>query len=350
MNPAIFSVGDREFSLAQVWSAAEFRGEAEPVREAIQDCLCCSGYAEEEGFEAYEEALQAAADGFRLQRDLLTAEATESWLRQRRLTADDFGGWVERTWWLGRFSADVPRLRSDYLPPDNVVAELVWPQLVLTGALARLASGLAIRVTAAAEFKGPIDSQVVAAAKSGFFKQRGLSEKDLAAWLHQVGCNRTWFEELAVMEAICRHPSFDHVEPERLQAALISRRTSLTKVELELARLGSLDAAQEARLSVIEDGERFGAVCRSAGTEPEVLTSFIEDLPLDLQPAVLSAAEGETLKPVGLDAGFVVCHVRRKTDPGLDSPEVLERVKRPLLEAAHEKLLEKNVRWHVPLD
>jgi hypothetical protein len=100
---ALFLAADRAFTVRQVLSAADFRGELAPVRQAAREGLACQRYGEDEAFETDLEDLNQAAEVYREDRDLTTAEDTEHWLAVHPHTVDDFSAWLERRAWRERF-------------------------------------------------------------------------------------------------------------------------------------------------------------------------------------------------------------------------------------------------------
>jgi hypothetical protein len=314
IDQTIFCAGGRAYTREQVLSAADFRGSLEPIRNTIRSGLACRRYAEEEGFELDADELQSVAEDYRYQNDLTTAEETESWLATHSLTLDDLSAYLERRFWLHRFSSQIEVILAEYHPRPDEAEALTWQEVSFGNHFPLLARALAARVAARIE------------------------EGKAQAYL-------PWDDELAEMEAIYRGHCRRRLTPERLQRELTDRKMSLVRFELESARVPALSIAREIFLCVIRDGEELREVSSRAAGRYESFTLFLEDLPAEAQPKVFSAAPGETLPPFQDASAFRVIRVCRKIDPDLTDPVVRERVEQAVIASVCAELEQKHIMW-----
>src|SRR2546425_8104398 len=144
----VLSCGGDEFTVKDVMEAAWWRGDMEPIWRELLEAVACEQRAEELGLEADEELLQALAEEFRYERDLLTTEETERWLSSRDLNEDDFNGYFLRRYWRQHLHEAARPEAVDAVSASSEVAELLRPELMLSGEFERLARAFSRRLTA----------------------------------------------------------------------------------------------------------------------------------------------------------------------------------------------------------
>ena len=66
----------------------------------------------------------------------------------------------------------------------------------------------------------------------------------------------------------------------------------------------------------------------------------------ELRTALVSASPGELIGPIERGAGHVLLHLRGKTEPSADDPEVGRRAAAVLTARAVERELRDRVLWH----
>jgi hypothetical protein len=313
----LFYAGGRDFTCSQVLSAAEFRGELEPIRDTLRGGLACLSYAEDEGFEPDTEDLQEASSAYRYENDLTTAEETEAWLQEHDLTLEDFTAFFERRYWLERFGAELGKILPEYQPSSEEIAHLLWPEIVLGQHLTGLTHALGWRVAASLETAGEVPT--------------GSSA-----------------EEWAIIETRFQDQVQRILTLENCQRELQARGLVLMRFEVVHAAFTSAQLAQEAFLCVTQDGEELETVTERAGVALERYTGFVESFSDELQPRIISAAPGETLPPLATPGGYQICRLQKKIEPHLDIPEVRQRIKELLLNAAFDELVRKHVVWIRP--
>ncbi len=315
LHPIVFSAAGRDFTIDEVLLAARARGDLEPIEAETAEALSCARYAEEEGFELDEDAVQAASDEYRYQKDLVTAEDTERWLHQRGLTLEDFGAHLERRHWRFRFHDQASELAREFPPSPNDVETALWPDVMLESHFETLARALAWRVAAHLERK-PAPA--------------------LGPALE---------EDLPLLERSYEEERLRTLAPENCARALKTRHQSLIRVVLERASCASDEIAQEAVLCVREDGEPLQEVAARTASRFSVTTSFAESLPESLQQRCLSALAGEVFPPIPDEDAYSVIRLVEKIEPDLSDAEVRGRVEQWLLDARFAQLVRTHIRW-----
>jgi hypothetical protein len=354
MSRGIFEVRGRTYTLGHVICAAEFGGWSGSFWMELEDALACTAYAADEGFEVDMTELQSSADQFRYQRLIVTAEETERWLSERDLSEDDLVSYLERKYWLGRFSQQLRVFRESYAPTRQSIAEALWPEVMLSGRLEALATPLARRVAAGAAAEAgrlpPISGEAAAGTQAAFFERTGCPPEGLAAWLDKARCTKEWFSELLCLEAHYRRACSDALGPERIAAALDARRLDLIRIRFQTARFPAVGHAREAYLCIKEDGAEYAEAVRRAGVDAEEHVLLLEDAPKPLRTLLLSAAQGEVVLAAEPENDPVIIRIIDKTLPGIADPEVRARVEPVLLSQYFNPLVEADVEWIVPLE
>ena len=318
----IFVCGDRSFTVRDVIDAALFRGELEPEWKNLLRLLAAEKKADEQDLEFDDDAIDAAAERFRYDHDLITAEETEQWLAGRGLALGDFSGFFVRHFWANNGTMS-NRQRSTISLRLTRCMNCSTDELILSGELDRMAQRLSWRVAArCAAADGTVDPQLIADEETRFAERTGLSGDQLAGWLQGLGRDPEWFRDALAMEAIHRRDCAVLLSREARAREIAALRLPLTRFEVEIIELDSLDAAREALLCAREDGmsmEEVAAEGRYPYRHPEVL---LEEIPEDLQQKFLSVHPGEILDPIAHGDGFHVCRVIGKAEPNPDDPVV----------------------------
>ena len=354
MSRSVFEVRERTYTLGHAFSAAAFGGWAGDFWKALEHGLACAAYAGDEGFEIDAAVLQESADQFRYQRNLVTAEETERWLSDRDVDEDDLVGWLERRYWLERFTREQRHIGDSYTPAPSVMTDVLWPEAVFSGCLGPLAIPLARRVAASAaeEDSGSAAraADPAAAATKAFFERAGCGPEGLAAWLAANRCDEAWFRELLGLESPYLRACADALSPERCSAALESRRLDLMRIGFRTACFPTERQAREALLCITDDGESFTDTVHRAGAQAEEQSLLLEDAPEILRAPLLSAARGEVILVRGPESESLIVQVIDKTPPGTTDPQVRARLEPALFSQRFDPLVDAYVRWTVPLE
>jgi len=187
----------------------------------------------------------------------------------------------------------------DYLSAPNEMRELLTNELILSGEMDRMAQRLSWRVAArCAKADRTVDPQLIADEERRFFERSGLNGDELAGWLQGLGRDLEWWRDAIVMEAIHRRDCTTLLSHQARAREIAALRLPLTRFEVEMIELDSLDASREALLCAREDGmsmEDVAAQGRYPYRHPEV---FLEEIPEDLQQKFLSVHPGEILDPI----------------------------------------------------
>jgi len=342
-----FRCSKRDYAAQEVVAAAAFRSEMTPIWLAVHDSLAATTYANENGYELDEGALQAASERYREERGLLSAEATQGWFAARGLSLDDFEDYLERRLWLGRFADQIEAIRQDYPAPMDTVAALVWPELVLGGAFDELALWLARRVALEAAEDGARapSPEETEDERRRFFERAGIAPDQCAAWCEGNASSVERLDELLRIEALYRRKRHELLSPDNFDREMQSRRLELLGIEVESAGFPSEAMAQEARLCVVEDGASLPDVSARAQSTAYHATVFLEGLPEDLQTRFLSAAPGEVFPPIEDQGVYWVYRVCRKIEPDKDNGEVRRRLEHALITRYFDELVDTYIQW-----
>lgn len=342
-----FRCSQRDYTAQDILTAAAFRSEMTAVWLAIRDGLAATTYANENGYELDENAIQAASEQYRHERGLLSAEATQGWFEVRGVSLDDFGDYLERRLWLARFADHIDPIRRDYPAPMETVAPLVWPELVLGGGFDELALWLARRVALeVAQDGAPAPSPEETEDERGrFFERAGIAADQWGAWCEGNGCSPERLEELLRLEAIYRRKRHELLTPDNFDREMLLRRLELLGIEVESAGFPSEDMAQEARLCVVEDGASLPDVSARAQSTAYHATVFLEGLPEDLQARFLSAAPGEVFPPIEDQGAYWLYRVCRKIEPDTSNAEVRRRLEHALITRYFDELVDTHIEW-----
>jgi hypothetical protein len=304
---ALFEVSGREVTAGQVLASAEARGVLEPLRRTCAAAIAAEALDEREGIGPGADEVERRTDAFRYARRLLTAEETESWLARRGLAFDDLERHVRREAALER-RGDSPQAGAP--PPVGVDASLVtW--LLLRGELGRLAEDLARRLVVAGHGAPP--------------------DGDLGAHARLEAALRAHAAALATERARRR--------------TLDALRVPLTRVDLEVLSLRTLDAGREALQCLRHDGMSVEAVAAVSGAGHERASVLLRDLDDDLRGALLSAVAGDVVGPFASDEAVRVARVAAKCEPDLADADVSAAVDAEILDADLEDRVARGVRW-----
>jgi len=354
MSRSVFEDRGRTYTLGHVFAAAAFGGWTGGFWKELEDGLACAAYAGDEGFEIDTVELQESADRFRYQRNLVTAEETERWLSDHDVDEDDLVGWLERRYWLERFTREERRIGDSYTPAPSVITDVLWPEVVFSGCLGPLAIPLARRFAAdaAAHDNGQAAAgdDPSAAAAEAFFERAGCGPEGLAAWLAGNRCDERWFRELLGLELPYLRACADALSPERCSAALESRRLDLMRIGFRTACFPTERQAREALLCITDAGESFTDTVRRAGAQAEEQSLLLEDAPETFRAHLLSTARGEVILARGPQNESLIVQVIDKTPPSITDAQVRARLQPVLVAQYFDPLVETHVRWAVPLE
>ncbi len=333
LDQAVFACGARHYAVKEAFSAADFRGDLGPAKQAIWDGLACLAFAEAQDFELEDSVLQSASEQYRQNRGLSTAEATEQWFEERGLSFDDFADYLERFLLRAHFAGQIEQIREEYAPPQAEIEPLVLPELVLSGSLYELVLRLAWRVASEASSDGDPLPHADAAdeVRRAFFDRNGTSPENVDDWCAQHRCETGWFDELVRLETLFKLECDTVLTPASCRAEMEARRSALLRVEVHAARFSDEDMAREVLMCIVEDGMSFADACAMARTPSSLSTAFIESLPEELQRRFLSASPGETFPvPENENMHWLYC-LARKIEPDLEDQVISRLLERGII-------------------
>ena len=295
----VFTVDGAPYSWGDVLLSAELSGALEELTEATRRGLSAAGPRLES------DAIRAAAAQFRYDRNLLSAEELQAWLTRWQLELDD---WMEH---LRRML--LREQRAGPLAPADVdgLAKAVAVDAICTGFLELEARKLAT------------DAVLAAGA---------VASDDRRALIAHIAASAA--------EARIALAAAANVERE-----IANRALEWTRIDADLLQLGDLDTAREAALSVRVDGRSLADVARDCNAPLERRTLYVEEAEQERLTELLGAGPGELIGPVARGDGFLVVHVRERSRPSADDPELRRRAEDYLVRHAIERELERRVRW-----
>jgi hypothetical protein len=330
---------DQEYTARDAIEAAILRGELEAKWKKFLHSIEAEKRADELDLDLDESAISASAEAFRYAHDLITAEETEAWLENRGLTFDDFSDYFTRQYYAGALHDIVPD-ELEYPSAPSELRELFVAELILSGDLDRMTTGLMWRLAARCAEKDPAPD-AIAVEERNFLDRHGIKSAQLANWLERLGRDSKWFNEMLATEAAYRRRCDALLVPEARRRELVALRLPLTRFETEVIELESRDAAREASFCVREDGMSMEEVAME-GRYPYRRADFLlEDIPVDTQQRFFSVSAGDLLEPVARGDGFELRRVIKKIEPEPDDPSVQSRIDQRLLDRHFSELTHK---------
>lgn len=345
----IFRIDPCAYTVRDVIDAAFFRADLQPVWEELLRLCAAESRATEEDRDPDEEAVDAAAQAFRYDHDLITAEETERWLADRGLSLEDFGDYFERHYW-GELTSEPAELEpTDYLEAPPELHDLLYAELMLSGALSRMADSLAWRLAAAAELATPVSAEQIEAQRDAFLQRLDLRANGPTEWLTRLGRTEAWLEEMLRLETICCEQRARLLTPEARRRELSALRLQLTVFDVEIIEFDSRDAACEALFCVRADGMEMEEVAAEGRYPFHREKLLLEDIPDEMQQQFLSVVPGHVLEPIEREGAHRLCRVMGKSEPNPDDPAVRQRIENRLLDFHFSEVVGKHVHWDLAL-
>lgn len=336
----VFQCEDRRYGVREVLAAAAFRGELEPIRRFTRESLAALAAAEDQGHEVDDALLQQASEQYRQQRGLATAAATAAWLERYGLDLDDFVDFLERHIIHTQWNAHLDAAMASFAPTEEEVDALVMPETVFSGALTELAAWLARRVALPRD-----DGEDTTEERVRFLERAGLGDAGVPGWCARQECSEDWLEELLRLEVRYRRKRSDLLNPANFTRAMRERRQDLMCIEVEAVVFESENAAREAYLCIVEDGEPLDQVSARAHGKRRHATLFLEGLDDATQQKFLSAPPGHTFPPIPEGEDYVIHHVARKIEPDLKDEAIRQRLEHGLITRYFDELAATRITW-----
>lgn len=337
----VCACGTQEYTARDAVDAAIFRGELEEKWQTFLRHVAAEGRADELELELDESAISAAAEEFRYRHDLITAEETEAWLANRGLTFDDFSDYFARQYCVGALDEGFSSEQIEYTSAAQELRHLFVAELILSGAVEEMTIKLMRRLAAHCAGKEPT-SEAITAEKQKFLRRVGIEPAQLPHWLEELGRDSQWLNDMLAIEAAYGTHCDRLLVLEARQRELMGLRLHLTRFEIELIELESLDAAKEALFCVREDGMSMEEVATEGLYPYRRAEVLLEDLAADAQAKYLSGSPRDVLEPIPHGDGFELCRIIKKIEPRLDDPTVKSRVDQRLLDQYFSALTTKH--------
>lgn len=337
-----FSANGREYTLGQTMLWADWAGELEAFASDWQKAWWCQVQAEAKKLEPEAPVVEEFANDFRYDRDLTTAEECEQWLTSRGLDPEALESWALRQYWLSQLAGDdtLPRAQLGLDGPDSRRA--FCTDLLLSDEFGLMARHLAWRVALSCEAVDP------AGRRKPTTYSRPSWRPAVSRLLFQAGPD--WYTELRDLEAGFRSRRRELLTLENRRVRLNTLRLRLTRVYLEILEVDTESAAREASLMVRQDGMNLRQVAMAGAYPCSRLSSLMEDLPLEWQQALGSAAPGNLLPPFERQGSYQLCLLKKKAEPALENAQVRQRVDAAILRQHFTELECRHVQWHMSLD
>jgi hypothetical protein len=336
----VCACGTQEYTARDAVDAAIFRGELEEKWQAFLRHVAAEERADELELELDESAISVAAEEFRYRHDLITAEETERWLGNRGLTFEDFSDYFARQYCVGAVDEGLSPERTEYTSAAPELRDLFMAELILSGALEEITTKLMWRLASRCAGNAPT-SEAIAAQKRKFLNRIAIEPALLTSWLKETRRDSEWLDEMLAVEAAYKAHCDAVLVPEARQRELMALRLRLTRFEIELIELESLDAAKEALFCVREDGTSMEEVATDGKYPYRRVDILLEDLPTDAQQKYLSVSQGDLLDAMPHGDGFELCRIIKKVEPRLEDPTVKLRIDQRLLEQYFSDLTTK---------
>jgi hypothetical protein len=310
--PAL-QVGARYFTLGDILDAAEWRGDLAGFRLNWIVRHARANAAAKMELEPAPEEVESAVNEFRYARDLVSAEECERWLDQRGLEFTHLTTCVSRRLQAALADADAP---AELAASDQ---EIFCIEAILSDEFTlwahRLASRLALGLDAGMTFP---EGGVVAL--------------------------------LPAMEERLQAAVAGWTTPDRQRRALANQRLGLTQITVEASEFDSAPAAREARLCTVVDGVSLAETATANGFACQQVEGFLDKLPENWRPGLLSARSGDIVAPRGDEDRFPLLHVLRRREPSLDDEGVLGRLNDGLVLQRLQELETRHIRWAIALE
>jgi hypothetical protein len=296
----IFVLGNRTFDWGDVRAAAGIWGDRQRVERRVREGLASLRFLEADDNELAPEAVEAAADDYRLEHNLIAADDMSAWLEARGLEVEEWQAFIERGLARRICAADLDEIVAGYPVADREILAVDECEAICSGMIAETVRKLA-----------------AAAAVAALHDRR---EADIAE-LRQV------FDELcsaALTQAT-------------LERMFVARALDWTAVHCRLASFADEDSAREAMFCVRDEGLDLADAARAGRALEERRTFLLEDLVPEMQMQLLSAEKGTLLGPIAFRDRPTLVIVLEKSRPTLDDPALRDRAERAVLDAAIER-------------
>lgn len=317
----VFRVADVGYRWEDVFAHARRRGAWRRLETEVREALACQRMVVEEGLPWAVEEERTAARAFRSARRLYAAEDLEAWLAARGLTVAQWREYVRGTVLRRRHERDLSAVVARYPPGDGNVEGTVAVWGLCSGAFAAWARELAARAAGAhAQWERQPDGR----------QPPGCREEDRtdALWTRFI------------------HTS---ANPSRLRSLVSAHHLDWLRVDWEQAVLPTRDGAREARACVRDDGCALAEAAEAAGTHLQTQSALLEQVDDGLRHEFVRCGEGDVVGPLQRREGWMVLHVRGKTPPSLQDPDVRARAVTEAVDTAVAGEVADRVRWLLPV-
>jgi hypothetical protein len=258
--------------------------------------------------------VESAVNEFRYARDLVSAEECERWLDQRGLEFTHLTDCVSRRLQATLADADGP---AELAASDQAIFCI---EAILSDEFTLWAHRLARRVALALDAGATISEDTGLAALLPALEER--LQAAVAGW----------------------------TTPDRQRRALANQRLGLTQITVEASEFDSAPAAREARLCTVVDGASLAETATANGFACRQVEAFLDELPENWRPVLLSARSGDIVAPPADEDCFPLLHVLRRREPSLEDEGVLARLNAGLVLQRLQELETRHIRWAIAME
>ena len=271
-------------------AAAEEWGQLDSVRSKVQERLSAYVQAHTDGFHVPDVLLQERSEEFRRNLGLHTAQVTQQWMDAHGLSIDAFGGFLEREACREHYASASVAIHADAALSEKDVDDVLWSDIVFSGNFQPWCQKLMELVAVACSVNGGngVDGDI-----------------------------STWPEQLKEYDRLHGQFRTELLSTTRLENALRLKWHDFFLLRCKIGMFDNEASLREAVFCITEDGLSMEKVCAMAKGEFMCQEVLLNQLPLSLQTAALSAAPGSMLPPFEQDGRQVLIYVHKKREPDL---------------------------------
>jgi hypothetical protein len=287
--------------------------------------------------DAFEGAVDEAAQEFRYQRELVTAREMEQWLAAREVSTREWMDHIRRSVARSRTSglaALVARYPADPDQLDNALRV----DLICSGAGEELAVQLARRAAAAAAAAS--SATEVSPSEEGALPTRlppGLS----------VELARERVQLLTRIEEGAEQFRQSSITPEAIRREIGHHHTEWIRIDCRAIAFDDEAGAREGALCLREDGLPLDEVAAAAHATVSESRFYLDDLDPEVRPMFLAARAVDLLGPILFEGAHTVFRVTDKVMPSEQDPEILRRAEAGVEGRLVAAQAQQRVKWQL---
>ena len=293
---AVFTAGDRDFSIGDVLDFAALQGNQSPT--------CNQAGCSNRTSVPSDAAVESAIEQFRYRHELISADECQRWLAARGLS-------------YGELHHSLARRLSGRAPLSATEVEI---DCILSDGFAVSARALASRIALSVD--------------------RGESMPPPGRIADQQ-----WMQWSTAFRDACGQVA----SAEQCRRTLAALRPSLLQMEFEVAEFDAEHVAREARWCVTDDQQSLRDVAQAQQYPLRSVRSYVDDLPDSWASALAATVPGDVSRVVSDGELHLLLAPLRIIEPNLDLPEVAMRIEQHLADQYFNALIQTHVRWIIAM-